>query len=322
MAVASGAGLTGFGNHPSSASAPGEPPPTWPAAPKSKSSRTRAYWPRWPTCWNWGRWPVPRHLRNAPHGAMRQFGIGVGYRYPTTTRALTWSSSICPTNCATAATNRPSEVGVEIRIGERLERLRQARAESGEKPRRQGGGPEVDPNEGRRQGSCALASRESARPRVASREMPYPRIARAKTRPERAISWDRAVDVGLARQLAVRQGSRSRARTCRGRKMAMGRRSKAATRVIPRRSAVATSTASAKRGRYSMASRSSSAARRQVGLSRRNDPDRPLAIDSSSASVARSPNSRCSSDRPRPASGLRSLSGSPTWRNHPARPDG
>ena len=62
---------------------------------------------------------------------------------------------------------RPSEVGVEIRIGERLERLRQARADSGENPRRQGGGPDVDPM---KVAGKVMRSRESEKRQTAGRE--------------------------------------------------------------------------------------------------------------------------------------------------------
>jgi hypothetical protein len=114
-----------------------------------------------------GSLPVPKHLRNAPHGAMRQFGIGVGYRYPHDYEGADVEQQYLPDELRDRRYYRPSEVGVEIRIGERLERLRQARAESGEKPRRQGGGPEVDPM---KVAAKVMRSRESEKRQTAGRE--------------------------------------------------------------------------------------------------------------------------------------------------------
>ena len=136
------------------------------AAPKSNRAG-RAYWAAMADVLELGSLPVPKHLRNAPHGAMRQFGIGVGYRYPHDYEGADVEQQYLPDELRDRSYYRPSEVGVEIRIGERLERLRQARAESGEKPRRQGGGPEVDPM---KVAAKVMRSRESEKRQTAGRE--------------------------------------------------------------------------------------------------------------------------------------------------------
>jgi putative ATPase len=136
------------------------------AAPKSNRAG-RAYWAAMADVLELGSLPVPKHLRNAPHGEMRQFGIGVGYRYPHDYEGADVEQQYLPDELRDRSYYRPSEVGVEIRIGERLERLRQARADSGENPRRQGGGPDVDP-----MGIAAkvMRSREAEKRQTSGRE--------------------------------------------------------------------------------------------------------------------------------------------------------
>ena len=81
------------------------------------------------------------------------------------------------------------------------------------------------------------------------------------------------VDAPLGVSLRWLQGSRSNVRTWRGWKTAIGRRSKVAIRRTPSRSAVATRTASASRGRCSAAAVEELGRPAQVGVRRRDQPD-------------------------------------------------
>jgi putative ATPase len=114
------------------------------AAPKSNRAGL-AYWAAMADVLDRGSLPVPKHLRNAAHGGMRQFGIGVGYKYPHDFEGADVEQQYLPDELIDRSYYRPSELGVEVRIGERLERLRQAREAAGGHPRRRGGGPDVDP---------------------------------------------------------------------------------------------------------------------------------------------------------------------------------
>jgi putative ATPase len=89
-------------------------------APKSNRSG-EAYWAAAADVLEFGPLPVPLHLRNAPVPAMRQFGMGVGYRNPHTEAAEAQGQRYLPDQLAGRRYYRPAEVGFERIIAERLE---------------------------------------------------------------------------------------------------------------------------------------------------------------------------------------------------------
>jgi putative ATPase len=114
------------------------------AAPKSNRAGL-AYWAAMQDVLDRGSLAVPMHLRNAAHPGMRQFGIGAGYRYPHDFEGGDVDQQYLPDELRDRSYYKPSEVGIEPRIRDRLERLVEARAAAGDKPRRRKGAPDVDP---------------------------------------------------------------------------------------------------------------------------------------------------------------------------------
>ena len=81
-----------------------------------------------------GRLPVPLHLRPDAHPRLRrEHGYGRGYRYPHDYPGADVDQQYLPDELVGRRYYEPSDRGLEAQIGERLSRLRQARAES---PRR------------------------------------------------------------------------------------------------------------------------------------------------------------------------------------------
>ncbi|HEX6128417.1 MAG TPA: replication-associated recombination protein A [Candidatus Limnocylindria bacterium] len=77
-----------------------------------------------------GRLPVPLHLRPAAHRRLaREFGYGKGYLYPHDYENADVDQQYLPDKLAGKAYYEPSDQGLEIQIGERLQRLRRARLE-------------------------------------------------------------------------------------------------------------------------------------------------------------------------------------------------
>jgi len=118
------------------------------SAPKSNRAGL-AYWAAMADVQERGSLPVPLHLRNAPVRGMRAHGIGVGYRYPHDYEGADVAQQYLPDAVAERRYYAPSGEGLEARIGERLDRLREARAAaaaSGEPQRSSRAGlPKVDP---------------------------------------------------------------------------------------------------------------------------------------------------------------------------------
>jgi len=118
------------------------------SAPKSNRAGL-AYWAAMADVQERGSLPVPLHLRNAPVRGMRAHGIGVGYRYPHDYEGADVAQQYLPDAVAERRYYVPSGEGLEARIGERLDRLREARAAaaaSGEPQRSSRAGlPKVDP---------------------------------------------------------------------------------------------------------------------------------------------------------------------------------
>jgi putative ATPase len=138
------------------------------AAPKSNRAG-RAYWAAMADVLERGSLPVPKHLRNAAHAGMKQFGIGVGYRYPHDFEGADVDQQYLPDELRERRYYRPSDQGVETRIGERLERLREARARNGGRPHRRAAPaePEVDPM---RVAGQAMRARETGRRQLAGQQ--------------------------------------------------------------------------------------------------------------------------------------------------------
>nr|WP_239061631.1 replication-associated recombination protein A [Ideonella livida] len=73
-----------------------------------------------------GTAPVPDHLRNAPTGLARQLGHGQGYRYPhDEPDGFAPGVSYWPDGMSSASLYQPVDRGLELRIREKLDRLRE-----------------------------------------------------------------------------------------------------------------------------------------------------------------------------------------------------
>jgi putative ATPase len=75
---------------------------------------------------------VPLHLRNAPTGLMKDLGYGQGYQYAHDLDAKVADMQCLPDNLRDRVYYRPTNQGIEKRIGEQLEQIRERRA--GAKP--------------------------------------------------------------------------------------------------------------------------------------------------------------------------------------------
>ena len=137
------------------------------AAPKSNRVG-RAYWAAMQDVLERGSLPVPKHLRNAAHAAMKQFGIGIGYRYPHDYEGADVDQQYLPDELKDRRYYQPADQGIEPRIAERLERLRGARKDRrADSSRRHDTGPDVDPM---RVAGQVMRIRENARRDLAGRE--------------------------------------------------------------------------------------------------------------------------------------------------------
>ena len=75
---------------------------------------------------NDGSRPVPVHLRNAPTGLMKQMGMGAGYRYVhDEADGYAAGESYLPDGLPPGPFYRPVPRGLELRIGQRLQELRE-----------------------------------------------------------------------------------------------------------------------------------------------------------------------------------------------------
>jgi putative ATPase len=71
--------------------------------------------------------PVPLHLRNAPTPLMRQFGYGQGYQHAHRFEDAIPDMECLPPSLVGRRYYRPTDRGLEKRIAERLEEIRQAK---------------------------------------------------------------------------------------------------------------------------------------------------------------------------------------------------
>ena len=71
--------------------------------------------------------PVPMHLRNAPTKAMKAWGYGAGYQHAHQFEEAVNQMECLPESLAGKRWYRPTDRGIEKRIGERLEEIRKLR---------------------------------------------------------------------------------------------------------------------------------------------------------------------------------------------------
>ena len=115
-------------------------------APKSNRAGL-AYWAAAADVAEHGSLPVPLHLRNAAHRAMRHHGIGVGYRYPHDYAGADVDQQHLPDALAERRYYQPTDQGYESTIATRMAGREAARAEAreaGRTPKATTRGPEVD----------------------------------------------------------------------------------------------------------------------------------------------------------------------------------
>jgi len=79
--------------------------------------------------------PVPLHLRNAPTPLMKSMGYGAGYRYAHDLDEKVADMQCLPDNLKDHVYYHPSEEGFEKRIKERLQEIRQLKADSLQRPK-------------------------------------------------------------------------------------------------------------------------------------------------------------------------------------------
>jgi putative ATPase len=109
-----------------------------------KSNRVgQAYWAAMADVLAHGSQPVPPHLLNAPIARMRSHGIGVGYRFPHDYEGGDVDQQYLPDALVDRRYYVPTEEGMERLIGERLDRIRDARAKGAPRKTRSTG-PAVD----------------------------------------------------------------------------------------------------------------------------------------------------------------------------------
>ena len=74
--------------------------------------------------------PVPFHLRNAPTGALKQWGYGAGYQHAHNTEDALPDMECLPESLVGTRFYEPTNRGLEQRIAERLEEIRSRKKES------------------------------------------------------------------------------------------------------------------------------------------------------------------------------------------------
>ncbi len=108
------------------------------AAPKSNRAGA-AYFAALAEVEEHGRLPVPLHLRPSSHRRLsREQGYGKGYLYPHDYADADVDQEYMPDALIGRVFYEPSEEGLELKIGERLQRLRRLRLESRQKARGKG----------------------------------------------------------------------------------------------------------------------------------------------------------------------------------------
>jgi putative ATPase len=78
--------------------------------------------------------PVPFHLRNAPTGAMKQWGYGAGYQHAHKSQDALTDMECLPASLVGTRFYEPTNRGLEQRIGERLEEIRNRKQKPSDSP--------------------------------------------------------------------------------------------------------------------------------------------------------------------------------------------
>ncbi len=137
-------------------------------APKSNRSG-QAYWAAVSDIEASGALPVPLHLRNAAHRAMKQHGIGVGYRYSHDFEGADVDQQYMPDALAARRYYLPTDQGYEATLAARMTARVEARAAAkaaGRTPRSTMAAPEIKP----RSGDSIMKTRETNRKKLADTE--------------------------------------------------------------------------------------------------------------------------------------------------------
>jgi putative ATPase len=137
-------------------------------APKSNRSGA-AYWAAVSDVEDRGALPVPLHLQTAGHGALRQFGIGVGYRYSHDYEGADVEQQYLPDDLVDRRYYLPTDQGYESTIAARMAARHEARAAAkaaGSTPKSRFPTPAAAP----RAGDKILRSREENRKKLAETE--------------------------------------------------------------------------------------------------------------------------------------------------------
>jgi putative ATPase len=137
-------------------------------APKSNRSGS-AYWAAVSDVEAQGSLPVPLHLRNAPHGRMKQHGIGVGYRYSHDYEGADIDQQYLPDALVDRRYYLPTEQGYEATIGARMAARAEARTgarEAGRTPRARNPTSAIS----RGAGASIMKTRETNRKKLAETE--------------------------------------------------------------------------------------------------------------------------------------------------------
>jgi putative ATPase len=137
-------------------------------APKSNRSGT-AYWAAVSDVEARGSLPVPGHLRQAPDRRLKQFGIGVGYKYPHDFEGADVDQQYLPDELVDRRYYLPTDQGYEATLAARMASRAEAREAAGKsgKPRRN---PFPTPEVNARAGDSILRTRETNRKKLAETE--------------------------------------------------------------------------------------------------------------------------------------------------------
>jgi putative ATPase len=137
-------------------------------APKSNRSGS-AYWAAVSDVEAKGSLPVPLHLRQAPDRRLKQFGMGVGYKYPHDFEGADVDQQYLPDELVDRRYYLPTDQGYEATLASRMAARAEARQEAtkaGKTPRNPFPTPEIS----RRAGDSILRTREANRKKLADTE--------------------------------------------------------------------------------------------------------------------------------------------------------
>jgi len=136
-----------------------------------KSNRTgAAYWAAAADVEGSGALPVPMHLRTAGHHGLKQYGYGVGYRYPPEFDGSDIAQQYLPDALTERRYYLPNDQGYESTIAARMasrEESREATRERGRPERESIPGPTGD---SKKAGDSIMRTREANRRKLAETE--------------------------------------------------------------------------------------------------------------------------------------------------------